>query len=438
MFKEKAFSNPEEEEDDEDEFLKETVVKKKVSPGDEKYLLEQQRVAEDESSNDVFGYNLWKFYQASKNIKIEDTEKRFLSRGRETKEKLVSLLLSGDKVVRGNAIQFITTGFSRSEAACVVMEKYLKEVKDSEDTKEDKSRILAREFLGLLRREDCPRDVLEIIALLYEGNRLQIEEYQKKLNEEQIPAIMATFKTFYLSLLSMRYSLSKEVTERIKVKLDSVSFCVVDGLSSEIENLGGYFSARKNQISIALPYFDRVEEIINHEALHAASGRTVLKEAATLGGAEDSFFESYSHTRSGLNYEGPSLENGRFVWLNEGITQTLTMEGLASIKRAESMIFRRKAEKPESNVYKSEVELVALLLTSGKKDIPFKIFVQAYFEDYEPERGDEAIPKWKALQQAITESYGPNFLVSLDKRIQKEGVQAAIDGLRSGEFKGTP
>ncbi len=106
------------------------------------------------------------------------------------------------------------------------------------------------------------------------------------------------------------------------------------------------------------------------------------------------------------------MKNHRFHWLNEAVTETVTLNLLS---------------RENSASYVPERELLDLLLKKGGKKLPQQLFIDAYFESYDPEKPvDEHIPAWKKLYAEINEAYRPGFLLQLDKYIKRNDVKSAI------------
>lgn len=152
-----------------------------------------------------------------------------------------------------------------------------------------------------------------------------------------------------------------------------------------------------------------------HESIHALEGRTVKLEF------EEEWFE-IEHQRAGVRFFG---ENFRFKWLNEAITEDLSV----------------KITGHEDNTYGIERELFKFLTSGGKIPVPEQKFYNAFFENYDPDKPyGERIPAWNELQQLLKKSFGPNILLRLDKIIQElgeddeDGLQKAL-GILKSEYK---
>ena len=81
--------------------------------------------------------------------------------------------------------------------------------------------------------------------------------------------------------------------------------------------------------------------------------------------------------------------------------------------------------------YKDERALFQLLQKQGNSPIDQKVFLGAYFENYDPDLPyGERIPNWKKLYKAINEAYTPGFLVKLDDFVKVYGVEKAVEVMR--------
>lgn len=191
-------------------------------------------------------------------------------------------------------------------------------------------------------------------------------------------------------------------------RLKDTIFTLEDALTATLEERFGSFSIVNGKVSIAeqVPK-DLEEHVFTHEALHALSGRTIIVRRF-----DGDPYGAVEHQRVGLRiYEFGKFEN--FRWLNEAITEELTL-GLL--------------EKEESKIYFAERYLMKLLGTNGSAVIPFELFVNAYFEDYDPSKPPgERIPEWKKLYGAINEAYAPGFLTRLDAFVKANGIVAAFE-----------
>lgn len=178
-------------------------------------------------------------------------------------------------------------------------------------------------------------------------------------------------------------------------------------------------------------------KILFHELLHAVSGRTVIKSQVVddIEGYGEFTDTDIIHQRTGTRIGSPRGEGlemkQRFHWLNEAVTEQLTWRLLGKkIPEPKSVMERLMSKKYEgSATYVPERKLFDLLLQKGSTPLDEKLFLAAYFEDFDPEKPNP-IPAWKAMTKAVRESYGSNMLLELDKMIKSGGIGQAIKFLQ--------
>lgn len=136
-----------------------------------------------------------------------------------------------------------------------------------------------------------------------------------------------------------------------------------------------------------------LQHTLTHELFHAISGKTLQRST------EDG---SIRVQRQGVEITGREDGPIRFEWLNEAITEKLTMMLLG---------------KETSVSYPHEREGLAEL------DVPFELFLEAYLEGFQDTTG-EKVPAWKRLNDALDHTYGPGFLTKLDHEIQSKGASS--------------
>lgn len=159
-----------------------------------------------------------------------------------------------------------------------------------------------------------------------------------------------------------------------------------------------------------------------HEGVHSLSGRSIIKnpDADENSEVEKRFF-AY---KFGLSFVINNSEQNigrvtsyRYGWLNEAVTELIA----ASILGREGPTARLK-----------EIEVFRLLVKKGKIELPWQLFLDAYFEDSDiSKEPDQRLPKWNSLQQAVSSAYTPEFLDDLDQLITSsiDGLQKAIEFL---------
>lgn len=172
-------------------------------------------------------------------------------------------------------------------------------------------------------------------------------------------------------------------------------------------NCASYFGGNRQQR----------ESIYTHEMMHLLSGRSMLAIEVSQSSLSpdvtmdigDENSDMILHQRIGLGI------GNQFIWLNEAMTEVLTMELLQN----------------ESRIYSKEREVLQLLRTSGKSAIPDYLFKNAYFENYDPSKPQgQRVLKWQALYRAINEAYKPGFLIKLDQYVVNKGIIATIKAMQ--------
>lgn len=200
------------------------------------------------------------------------------------------------------------------------------------------------------------------------------------------------------------YNLPKKI---LRQQMKQVKVVLGDALRIDLtSDQGGRHDNFLNTVMVAEQEFtQRGEEIYTHEMFHALSGQTIIK-----WGDDEEMYE-YDYQRSGLKIIG--VKGERFKWLNEAVTQSLAKELLP---------------KTVDSIYKKERDLYDLLRIKGKEPIDNKLFLNAYFENYDPTLPyGERIPEWKKLFATLDYAYYPGFLVKLDKFVKMNGVEKAIE-----------
>lgn len=208
---------------------------------------------------------------------------------------------------------------------------------------------------------------------------------------------------------------------------------------------GGFYQVDTHGIFIGASDLSELEERLFHEVEHALSGNTFIAtsepEVSYDPEKKEDFFEtmgklilqlelteeegnkrkvSAQAMRMGLVFGNACVANERFSWLNEAVTETIA----ANIRNSTSALdldVPGVAREGERKMFKA-------LVRQGKEGIPFQLFVDAYYEDYDPNKPQgERIPAWKKLNAAIGTAYAPGFLTKLDKYIDKHSPKEALD-----------
>lgn len=95
-------------------------------------------------------------------------------------------------------------------------------------------------------------------------------------------------------------------------------------------------------------------------------------------------------------------ETSRYTWLNEAMTEIVSAE----------------AADKEPITYEPERDLLDALLKRGKREIPLRLFLEAYFEDDDPGADPSArLRASRKLFAELSQSFYPGFLRDLDEFI---------------------
>ena len=246
-----------------------------------------------------------------------------------------------------------------------------------------------------------------LIEIVYERKK-QFDKIDQSLQENK-----DRFQKDFLSNLEkfkLKYKLNFDINAISKKLLETELGCV-DPLVAELEGIGGFYDINTHKIAIGTGYEkEKINHIYNHEALHATSGITVLKETSPSNEEYDGVYNMnhYSLLRSGLSFQSPSgIKNKVSLnWLNEAITEDITEE----------------IDHKEIHSYENERSILSFLIKNSNHQITKTDFYNAYFEDYDSGT-EEKIPNWKNLFNKIQNIYGATFLQRLDGLIKKNGIK---------------
>ncbi len=303
----------------------------------------------------------------------------------------------------------------------------LKKVKDPEERKVRKvfGPFLSMNFdLKLLFDPDVVTD--EIYEAMLRRHVKVVEEKQKMV-EQELPRLLAGFRERAESFAERRrINLGDLNLHRLDPQEGRINLYAVDALSGDLGgDTWGNFRVESDEINIAtqvlggksayfpndLWLFFGPEMVFTHETLHLLAGRTAvgIGPAYKEGGYD---IDRVTYQRIGL-----SFQNGepRFHWLDEAVTQSLTVELLG-------------VSTEEAVAYTKEQKLLDLLLSVGRQPINRGVLETAYFENFEvyADEGESAVPAWNKFRRAVNEAYDSGFLVRLDNFVKENGLDEAI------------
>jgi len=288
---------------------------------------------------------------------------------------------------------------------------------DDEDVKKNLIQIfpdcfLKTEEMGLMivNSYEISNNIEKIPLNLYK-NILEIhvrnhQKHEKEITEKHLEMQAKLIKKIEDGISAGIFPLDiKKVKEKLsKIKVVAGDFLLYSDFNSQD---GDYDPDNETavlptgEVSIVreddLDFEHYQEYVYTHEMMHALSG------IAVLGGKKNG--EDFSETR--LQRLGMRIE-GKFTWLNEAITEYLTLK-----------IFNKE----DSNAYNNERRILQTMINKG---VPESLFINAYFENQEPGKGSPAIKK---LIKTINEKCGTRFLQIIDDSVDLYGLGLMADEL---------
>ena len=259
----------------------------------------------------------------------------------------------------------------------------------------------------------------ELLRWRQENMRQKQEAFAREL-----PAVQeAVFLRIQRGMDKGTLPIDQRVFER---RIKGTQVFLVDGLEMELEGgYGGAFYNEQGAICIGenVPFSAR-EKTLTHEWLHAFSGNTLASRIFEEG--SEQAYTMVSPLRLGMHFKDRERyqSSSRFWWLNEAMTESLVMKLYED---------EPTGQKPEFS-YVDERALLEAFMVRGKKEIPWNILVNAYFENYNPTLLDTStqntrgtgVPAWKKLTTFVSEAYHPRFLVTLDNVVKQHGAKKAL------------
>ena len=270
------------------------------------------------------------------------------------------------------------------------------------------------------------------------------------LDEKQVAVFLDILKAnkegiFYQARELFRDSISKSVAEfkdsmiesinngdlpisqdELEKRMKNLTFGLVDPLISTLQGASGaaYHSLGQTHIDIStLLYGEEIKSTVFHELLHAISGKSNNHgEDSGSDKVVDKIGLSFSPQKGeGIVYNDFLLN--RFSWLNEAMTENLTMEFDVQ-KNGEDIPSEKRS-------YLFERKLLAKLIKNGISDETLR---QAYFEQYKlTEPGEHRQPNMQKMFKEVGDKFYKGFFVDLDDYISfitqggDDGVQVAFE-----------
>lgn len=274
----------------------------------------------------------------------------------------------------------------------------------------------ANRVYTLIKRKRIPLDVW--VDMLARHNAAFIER-QDTFKNSLLPRLKNRFLERIKQLEARSVGSVLPPLDVVKRKLDLLVIDLQDGIEAKFDDRSGAYMAQYKRVFLdsdlaSEEFFEKLEDVFVHEMNHVLSGHTVVSRDHTmLSRVVDDSYIIDQEIQVGFRRQGV------YRWLNEGFTECMT-----------SYITGRP---PAS--YIAEVELCEYLATKGKNIIPLQVFADAYYEDYDPTQ-KPTIPKWRALRQAINESFSPAFLTKLTKIVMVAGPKLALHMLENEGVEG--
>lgn len=200
-------------------------------------------------------------------------------------------------------------------------------------------------------------------------------------------------------------------------------------LSGEFSHAGGLYYSSSHSAQVRSEFLSQggghvLKEVVTHESYHAISGQAFsIDETGTKGATSQ---------RVGVD------QRNRFAWLNEALTQDLTIKHTEYLRETGSLERASAQRIANSASYKDEIKLLNLIVEKLSKREGVDIedskrqFYAAYFEGIESADGDKRMLAWRELSRRIRLHFGDGFLVHLDEII---GPMSFKDGSFTPEYK---
>ncbi len=265
---------------------------------------------------------------------------------------------------------------------------------------------------SISRKKDLREDVLNFLK---EVDNRQVELFLKL--KEKVLEFRGEFKkdieVFLQNLGEEKYDLKKvdDLIEGVDVRFYSV----------DIENptkTMAYNHSTHFVLFYLENYFNNVDNFkitFYHEFLHVLTNDY---ENIISYKNKSNNISNKGNQSSGVMFSG--LSNHRFIWLNEAVTESLTIK----LNNAEN-----------SKSYNKERKLLDLLNQKKKPEtkLDFNLLTKIYFRHLKIRQDDKttAIDEWREFSKEVDLAFGPKFLVKLDLFIEKNGIKKALEIITS-------
>ncbi len=386
----------------------------KISVDSEEYKKAAEETKKEEGKNPyeaIFGaelFNIGKDETSQTLIKINASKLRI------AKHKKDTLKLLDDYEIVNMFTLSLVANFSEDKKLETQVNKVMAGKATSKET--ENAFNMVRDYLTNLSE-------IEYVKLIESYVKQIVGDYQEILSKVEV------VKNKAIELIKQRV-IRKEIPvtlEYLEQKVNNLNVKMGDIITKQLI-MGAEASYWQNQnvIFVDMTTVDNEDELIDtlvHEFTHMISGQTphqvIDKKSKERSVRSPKIGLAFDITKKVNKQEGLTDEESgssfRFGWLNEAMTQLET----------EATMVNKKTTK----FYQDEITLLKLLESSGHEPIPRQLFINAYYENFDPSKNPPN-PAWKELIAKITEAYDPTFLLRLDKFARKNGVDEAIKNMR--------
>ena len=282
-----------------------------------------------------------------------------------------------------------------------------------------KSDLESSDFISLETLIERKQISGELWTLILENHGRQFKSRGKRFRETFEPGLVKVFRQRVQEAIAQgELPIQPALLEQ---RIAETTVILRDAIQTSFDHRSGSYHISNGLVEIdsSLSMVRRAKKLTHvyfHEMFHALSGRTIVGEESPFN---DDEFTALDHTRSGIRFRNPQTKVIRFGWLDEALTERLTLR------------YTKQQGQRKDYPYYHEEELLAFLSTMGKEAIHERLFLDAYFENLDPDvPSDTRLPGWKALSTQMEKSWGPGFLNRLDQKVKELGPSGALKWLR--------